>query len=138
MAASDRRGLSPLDGDDGVLASQPTFSRLLGALAAPENLSVLEDAIFDSAARSVHAMNGGEKLEPITPDIDSFPHRVHGHQPGSEHNKYYRAGCFHPLGVMLGETGHWLAHHAAILQTEGVSFRLREARARKDERGLEK
>lgn len=31
-----------------------------------------------------------------------------------------------------------IAHHAAILQTEGVSFRLREAKARKDARGAEK
>lgn len=108
MAASDRRGLAPLDDDEGVLASQPTFSRLLGALAAPDNLAVLEDAILDSTARAVKAMNKGKKLEPITLDIDSFPHRVHGHQPGSAYNKHYNSRCFHPLGVMLGETGHWL------------------------------
>ena len=107
IAASDRRGLSALD-EEGVLASQPTFSRLLATLASPRNLPCLEDALFDSAARAVHAMNAGQKLPPITLDIDSFPHRVHGHQPGSERNGHYKMRCFHPLGVMLGETGHWL------------------------------
>ena len=108
LAAADGRGLAPLDDDQGLLASQPTFSRLLGALSSPKNLGVLEDAVFDSTARAVHAMNGGKKLEPITLDIDSFPHPVCGHQDGAEYNKHYGGRVFHPLGVMLGETGHWL------------------------------
>jgi len=108
MASSDRRGLAPLDDERGLLASQPTFSRLLGTLASTENLTVLEDALFDSTARSVRAIRGGKKLDTVTLDIDSFPHEVHGAQPGSAHNGHYRMNCYHPLGVMLGETGHWL------------------------------
>ncbi len=44
----------------------------------------------------------------VTLDIDSYPIPVHGHQAGSEHNGYYKTRCYHPLGVMLGETGHSL------------------------------
>ena len=44
----------------------------------------------------------------MTLDIDSFPHKVHRRHPGSEYNGHDKLRCFHPLGVMLGETGHWL------------------------------
>ena len=47
-------------------------------------------------------------LDEVTLDIDSYPIPVHGQQAGSEHNGYYRTRCYHPLGVMLGDTGHWL------------------------------
>ena len=107
LAASDRRGLTPL-ADEGQLASQPTFSRMLSSFTTDTNLRVLKDSIFDSAARAVRAMNGGKKLDPVTLDIDSFPHEVFGAQPGSEWNGHYKRRCYHPLGVMLGETGHWL------------------------------
>ncbi len=33
----------------------------------------------------------------LTLDLDSFPHVVHGHQPGSAYNAHYHARCFHPL-----------------------------------------
>lgn len=107
LAASDRRGLGPLD-EDGELASQPTFSRLLASLSSDPNITALEDGLFDSARRAVLAMRGGKKLEAVTLDIDSYPHEAFGAQPGSEWNKHYRKTCYHPLGVMLGETGHWL------------------------------
>jgi hypothetical protein len=107
LAAADGRGLSPL-ASGGELASQPTFSRLLSSFTTDVNLAVLKDSIFDSAARAVRAMNGGKKLGPVTLDIDSFPHEVFGAQPGSKWNGHYKERCYHPLGVMLGETGHWL------------------------------
>jgi len=69
---------------------------------------VLKDSIFDSAARAVHAMHGGKKLGAATLNMDSFPHEVFGAQPGSEWNGHYKERCYHPLGAMLGETGHWL------------------------------
>ncbi len=108
MASSDRRGLSMLE-EGSRLASQPTRSRLLANLSSDSNLEVLEAGVFDSAARSILSMGGGRKLEHATLDIDSYPHEIHGHQPGSDHNGHYRMRCYHPLGVMLGETGHWLA-----------------------------
>ncbi len=107
MASSDRRGLSMLE-EGNRLASQPTRSRLLSSLSTESNLEVLEGSVFDSAARAVLSMRAGSKLEHATLDIDSYPHEVHGHQPGSDHNGHYRIRCYHPLGVMLGETGHWL------------------------------
>ncbi len=33
----------------------------------------------------------------LTLDLDSFPHEVHGHQPGTAYNAHYRIRCFHPL-----------------------------------------
>lgn len=106
MAISDKRGHSMLD-DDCAVASQPTLSRFFAQLGTNENLPMLRHSLLDSASRAVHANHGG-KLEHVTLDIDSYPIKVHGHQAGSEHNGYYRTRCYHPLGVMLGETGHWL------------------------------
>ncbi|MEM6571896.1 MAG: IS1380 family transposase, partial [Planctomycetota bacterium] len=108
VASSDRRGVSMLDGDDGRLASQPTRSRLLANLAREGNLAAVQAAVFGSAARAIRAMNDGDRLDECTLDIDSFPHEVHGHQESSEFNAHYGMRCFHPLGVMVGETGHWL------------------------------
>src|SRR5690606_35016331 len=33
----------------------------------------------------------------ITVDLDSVPHEVHGHQPGTAYNAHYHARCFHPV-----------------------------------------
>ena len=106
IATCDKKGLSMLD-DDAAVASQPTLSRLFAQLSSEENLPHLRTALFDSAVKAVHAAEGQE-LGQVTLDIDSYPIPVHGHQAGSEHNGYYRTRCYHPLGVMLGETGHWL------------------------------
>ena len=108
MAASDKRGVTMLDEEGGRLASQPTRSRLLANLATEGNLEALRSGLFDSAARAIRAMNEGQKLSECTLDIDSYPLEVHGHQAGSEFNGHYGMRCFHPLGVMVGETGHWL------------------------------
>lgn len=89
IATSDRRGLS----------------RLGSLLATEPNLRTLRDALFDSAARSIHATQQA-RLEEVTLDIDSYPIRVHGQQAGTAYNGHYQARCYHPLGVMLGETGH--------------------------------
>jgi hypothetical protein len=107
LAAADQRGLAPLD-ESGELASQPTLSRLLASLATDRKLAALEDGLFDSARRAVLAMRSGRKLGAVTLDVDSFPHEVFGSQPGSDWNAHYGLCCYHPLGVMLGETGHWL------------------------------
>ena len=106
IATSDRRGLSML-ADDATTPSQSTLSRLGALLAAGPNLRTLRAALFDSAAGSICATQQ-ERLEEVTLDIDSYPVRVHGHQAGTAYNGHYHARCYHPLGVMLGETGHWL------------------------------
>ncbi len=107
LAASDRKGSGVLC-KAGRLASQATFSRFLGTLASATNLDVLGETLFESAARGIRASNDGKRLDEATLDIDSFPHKVHGQQPGAVYNGHYRAQCYHPLGVMVGETGHWL------------------------------
>ena len=109
MTASDKKGLSMVT-DDQAIASQPTLSRFMGTLASDVNLPTLRSAIFDSAVKAVHGANGA-KLEEVTLDIDSYPIRVDGSQAGSEFNGHYDMRCYHPLGVMLGETGHWLDLH---------------------------
>jgi len=106
FTTSDKKGLSMLD-DDAAVASQATLSRLFAQLSSEANLPHLRTALFDSTVKSVHAA-GGERLGEVTLDIDSYPIPVHGQQAGSEHNGYYRTRCYHPLGVMLGETGPWL------------------------------
>lgn len=106
IATSDSKGLSMLD-DDGAVASQATLSGLFAQLSSEANLPILRASLFDSTAKAVQAAEGG-KLAEVTLDIDSYPIPVHGHQAGSEHNGYYKTRCYHPLGVMLGETGHWL------------------------------
>lgn len=106
ITTCDKKGLSMLD-DDAAVASQPTLSRLFAQLSSEDNLPQLRTALFDSTVQAVHAVEG-KKLDQVTLDIDSYPIPVHGHQAGSEHNGYYRTRCYHPLGVMLGETGHWL------------------------------
>ncbi len=107
LAASDNKGVSPL-GVSSALASQPTLSRFLGNLGKEGDLAALNEGLFQSAARGIRAGNKGKRLAEATLDIDSFPHEVHGHQPGAEYNGHYRMSCYHPLGVMVGETGHWI------------------------------
>lgn len=106
LTTSDKKGLSMLD-DESAVASQATLSRLFGQLSSEDNLLRLRRGLFDSTVKAVHAIEG-QKLSQVTLDIDSYPVPVHGQQAGSEHNGYYRTRCYHPLGVMLGETGHWL------------------------------
>ena len=107
LAASDSKGTSPL-GTSGTLASQPTLSRFLRTLGKGPNLTILSEGLFQSAARGIRVANQGQRLAEVTLDTDSFPHEVHGHQPGAEYNGHYRMSCYHPLGVMVGETGHWV------------------------------
>jgi len=106
LTTSDKKGLSMLD-DDSAVASQATLSRLFAQLSSEANLPRLRHALFDSTVKAMQAIEG-QKLGQVTLDIDSYPVPVHGQQAGSEHNGYYRTRCYHPLGVMLGETGHWL------------------------------
>ncbi len=92
LSVSERRGLSPLEGGRG-LASQPTLSRLLEMLSAPENQVGLERVLLQSS----RCLAPGGRRQAITLDLDSLPLEVHGHQPGSAYNGHYRVRCFHPL-----------------------------------------
>lgn len=90
------------------LASQPTLSRLLHALSSPENLSVLEAAVAETAIRRVHATNG-EPLEHATIDIDSIGMQVHGQQDGAVYNRHFGYRGYHPIIASVAETGDLLA-----------------------------
>ena len=96
LAVSTRRGDGPLrpaerNVPDG-LCSQATLSRLLYILAQPANTAGLAQ-IVRQILRPVLQSGRTE----ITLDLDSVPHEVHGHQPGSAYNSHYHVRCFHPL-----------------------------------------
>ena len=61
----------------------------------------------------------------LTLDIDSLPVEVHGRQPGSRWNRYYKARIFHPLAASVARTGDLL------------DLRLREGDVHTAEGGLE-
>lgn len=110
LSVSNRKGLGPLAAaqpgsktPDG-LASQPTLSRLLGALSSPHNIGVLDDALFQASARRLIATRG-HRLRYATLDLDSFPIEVHGNQDGSRYNGHYHKQVFHPLVANLAQTG---------------------------------
>jgi hypothetical protein len=96
LAVSARRGDGPLrPSDEGVpdgLCSQATLSRLLYILARGDNLGGMAEIVRQLV---FPVLNSGRKE--ITLDLDSFPHEVHGHQPGTAYNAHYRTRCFHPL-----------------------------------------
>lgn len=96
LAVSTRRGDGPLrtsghEAPDG-LCSQATLSRLLYILADEANSQGLAEILRQIV---LPLLDTGR--EEITLDLDSFPHEVHGHQPGTAYNGHYKASCFHPL-----------------------------------------
>jgi hypothetical protein len=96
LGVSTRRGDRPLrPSDDNVpqgLCSQATLSRLLYILAQEGNTAGLAEIV-----RQIVFPFLATGREEITLDLDSFPHEVHGHQPGTVYNAHYHARCFHPL-----------------------------------------
>jgi hypothetical protein len=95
LAVSTRRGQSPLRPSESSpegLCSQATLSRLLHTLAREDNLMGLGEIVREIV---FPALDTGRKE--ITLDLDSFPHPVHGHQPGAAYNSHYGVTCFHPL-----------------------------------------
>lgn len=106
LAVSQRRGLSPLDEPEDChtpdgLASQPTQSRLVRTLSTGPNLEAMNDFLMTEAEREFRALG----LEDgVVLDIDSFPIKVYGSQPGSAYNGHDHMRCFHPLITMLSET----------------------------------
>ncbi|GAB4114201.1 MAG: hypothetical protein Tsb0027_02490 [Wenzhouxiangellaceae bacterium] len=107
VAQSSCRGQTPLD-DGHTLASQPTLSRLVENLSSDDNRAVLRQAITETAIRRLRMSNGRRKRKTLTIDVDSLPVTVHGHQAGSEWNKYYGRRIYHPLVASCAETGDLL------------------------------
>lgn len=115
LAVSRRRGLGPLlpalVDEFGMklepegLASQPTLSRLQSWLAAEGNTRLLRDALCEFAVRRIVRENGGRKRQCLGIDVDSLPIEVHGEQPGSAYNGYYRERIYHPLVASVAGTG---------------------------------
>ena len=105
LGVSDRAGTAPLGR---ALASQPTLSRVVAALGKGKNAKVLRDGLARLAGWRIRAMNHGRLPKRLVIDLDSLPAEVHGRQPGSEWNGYYRARVYHPLVASVGETGDLL------------------------------
>jgi len=99
LAVSCRRGEGPLRpteaGTPEGLCSQSTLSRMLYVLGEGANREGLARLLRQLVVPFLDT--GDTDAEELTLDLDSFPHEVHGHQPGSAYNGHYRARCFHPL-----------------------------------------
>jgi hypothetical protein len=110
LAVSSRRGQRPLRGAAGRepagLCSQPTLSRLFQDLGSPENVSGMGALLLEAAEQRM-GLRAGERCREMTLDLDSLPHEVFGHQPGSAWNGHYRMNCYHPL-VVRSERGDYL------------------------------
>jgi hypothetical protein len=110
LAVSTRRGQAPLRAARGPepegLSSQPTLSRLLASLGSEENRRGMGAVLLASAERRL-GISATRRLAEMTLDLDSLPHEVYGHQPGSAWNGHYRARCYHPL-VVRSEFGDFL------------------------------
>jgi hypothetical protein len=106
MAVWDRPGERVLDER---LASQPTQSRLLDALASTTtNREALRAALPDWVERHLRARHGGDRAARRgTIDVDSFPIEVHGHQAGAAYNGYYRKTIYHPLVASFSVNGDY-------------------------------
>lgn len=118
IAVSERRGVAPLQPapvdelgrkrkPEG-LASQPTLSRLDTSVSTEENRRLVRDALCELAVRRILRANGGRKRQSLGIDVDSLPIEVHGEQPGSAYNGYYKERIYHPLIASVAETGDLL------------------------------
>ena len=106
LATSQKDRLDPLKGP--AIASQPTLSRLTEWLTLEHNLQILRRALFEFTVRKFKTRRK-TKLQEVTIDVDSFPIKAHGQQPGSANNGHYHMRCFHPLVAMISETADLVA-----------------------------
>ena len=91
------RTLLLLAGQAGRLPSQPTLSRRVAAWSAEEGVEVLREGLQRLAGWRLKAMGGWRRPKKLVIDIDSLPVEVHGEQPGSAWNGYYRRRVYHPI-----------------------------------------
>ena len=124
LATSDRAGTAPLGGG-GRLPSQPTLSRRVAAWSAKEGVEVLREGLQRLVGWRLKAMGVWRRPKKLVIDIDSLPVEVHGEQPGSAWNGYYRRRVYHPIVASAGETGDIL------------DLRLRAGRVHTADGGLE-
>lgn len=106
ISRSDRNGVAAVEKQ---LASQPTFSRLLDLLSRQQHLEALEFAPLRLAGKRLRNMNGGQRPQTLTLDIDGLPLPVHGEQAGSAYNGHTRSRIHYPLIASCAETGDMLA-----------------------------
>lgn len=137
LAVSDRRGDRPLREEDGApqaLASQPTLSRTLRTLSAPDNRSVLRQELVGLAVERLRSEGALDR--PMWLDGDSLPLRVHGHQDQAEYNGHYRKMCYHPFVVTLGDPGDllgvWLRRGAVHTAAGALDYLLETVRRFKE------
>lgn len=101
LAITDQRGQSAIERE---LASQPTMSRLITALATLPNRRVLRLAPLEMAIRAF-PLRRDHRHRYLTLDLDSTDIETHGHQQAANYNGYYGHTCYHPLLASLAETG---------------------------------
>ena len=89
------------------LSSQPTLSRLLGALAGKGNLEKARNALSGWLERFTAAAGKGRKLMRATLDVDSFEVEVFGRQEGGRYNGHFRRCVYHPLVASLSPEGDY-------------------------------
>ena len=66
---------------------------------------MLREGLQRLAGWRLRVMGGWRRPKKLVIDIDSLPVEVHGEQPGSAWNGYYRRRVYHPIVASAGETG---------------------------------
>jgi hypothetical protein len=88
----------------GLLAAKSTMHRFLtGTLCSRRHRRALAEAVLCTGLAPVLAR--GVLPSRLYVDLDSTMIEVHGAQQGARNNGYFRAVCYHPLVLSLGEWG---------------------------------
>jgi len=95
----------------------------------PRTVTALRDALAECCGRHLRASGGDHAARHVTLDIDSFPIRVHGQQPGGAYNGHYGDKVYHPLAASYSVAGHYdSVQHGHPLGNGFVHVRLRPGR----------
>jgi len=90
------------------LASQPTQSRLIDALANRKgNLEEVRSALPAWVEKHLRASGKDRAVVHGTLDVDSLPVVVYGRQPGAAFNGYYNESVYHPLVAGFSVEGNY-------------------------------
>jgi hypothetical protein len=90
------------------LAAKSTMHRFLtGTLGTREHRRAVAEAVLRTALAPVLAR--GALPSRLYVDLDSTVIEAHGAQQGARNNGYFRAVCYHPLVLSLGQWGTTLA-----------------------------
>lgn len=86
------------------LAGKSTLHRFqTQTLARRTNRRALTQAVLESGLHPL--LHQGAMPRRIYVDLDSTEIEVHGQQEGSRNNGYFRAVCYHPIVLSIGELG---------------------------------